>query len=205
MMPWEHVAVGYVGFSLFLHAAYSSSPTAEETLVVAAASLLPDLVDKPLAWQFGVFDSGYALGHSVLFAVPVSVLCLALARSRGRPRLGIAFTFGYLLHLPGDLIPRYIRTGRIPVERVLWPIRRSRGEYDGGFGGEFIGNVTRYVRWIGDQALSGSPEPYFGLLVAIGLFCVSLWIYDGMPVGREGYELCRRAVIDVITGDRGPS
>ena len=203
MMPWEHVAIGYIGYSLFVHAVYRSSPTAEETLVVIAASVLPDLIDKPLAWQFGVFDSGYALGHSVLIAVPVSVLCLVFARSRGRPRLGIAFAVGYLLHLPADVLPRYVRTGELPIERVLWPIRRTHNGYDSGFGGEFIENVTGYGRWIVEQILSGNPDPYFGFLIGIGVFCVSLWVYDGMPVGREAYGLCRQAATDAVRRVRG--
>ena len=205
MMPWEHVVVGYIGYSLFVHAVYRASPTTKETLIVVAASLFPDLVDKPLAWQFGVFDSGYALAHSVFFAVPVSVLFLVLARSHGRPRSGIAFTIAYFVHLPADILPQYVRTGELPVGRVLWPIQRSDTEYDSGFGGELIDNLTGYGLWMREQILSGNPDPYFGVLAAIGVFGILLWVYDGMPIGREIYGHCRQTATGVGRFVRGMS
>lgn len=202
MMPWEHVAVGYVCYSLLTHAVYRASPSTEETLVVVFASLLPDLIDKPLAWQFGVFESGYALGHSVFFAIPVSLLVLAIAISRDRLRLGIAFGVGYLVHLPADVLPQ-LRHGEFPAHRIFWPIRRGGAGYDSGFEGELSDNLLRYGLWMRSQLLSGNPDPYFVFLATFGLFTVLLWVYDGLPVGRELYTFCRRGItrtLDFVHG-----
>lgn len=183
MMPWEHVAIGYVGFSLFVHAVYRDSPTAEETLVVGFASLLPDLIDKPLDWTFDVVSTGYAIGHSVLFAVPLTIVVGTLAFTRGRPRTGAAFGIGYLLHLPADVLPPYLRGGTLAIGRVLWPVR----SYDRGsesFGEWFVDGFLPYLRAVVE--LEASPYAYGAL--AVVLASTLLWIYDGMPVVREAYR-----------------
>lgn len=181
MWPWEHVIVGYVAYSLFRHLVFQQAPTGRETLAVVFASLLPDLIDKPLAWQFGVFEGGYALAHSVFFAVPVSILVGALARRYGAGRTGLAFAIGYLIHLPSDLLPPYVRTGEVATERVLWPIQRSQGEYSEGLVGEFLEFFIPYAY----DLITLDPSPY--LLFQLGLMGCAflLWVYDGMPVLRE--------------------
>ncbi|MCL7417985.1 MAG: metal-dependent hydrolase, partial [Halalkalicoccus sp.] len=81
---------------------------------------------------------GYAIGHSVFVAVPLSVLVGALAHRLGRPRVGLAFGAGYLLHLPSDVVPDYPRYGRFPVERVLWPLEQAEGEHGQGLINGFL-------------------------------------------------------------------
>lgn len=112
MMPWEHSIVGYIKYSLFIHLLYRDSPTGIGTLLVVFASLLPDLLDKPLAWQFGIFadGGGYALFHSVFLAVPLSIVVLLLAYYRGRPRIGWTFGVGYVF--PRRCDPEGRRTSR---------------------------------------------------------------------------------------------
>lgn len=181
MWPWEHVIVGYVAYSLFRHLLFRQSPTGPETLAVVFASLLPDLIDKPLAWQFGVFEGGYAIAHSVFFAVPVSILVGTLAWRYGAGRAGLAFAVGYLIHLPSDLLSPYAQEGEVAFERVLWPIRRSQGEYSEGLVGEFVEIVVPYLY----ELAAGEPSGY--LLFQLGLMGCAflLWVYDGMPVLRE--------------------
>lgn len=190
MMPWEHAIIGYVAYSLFTHAVYRDSPTARETLVVVFASLLPDLIDKPLAWHFGLFEGGYALGHSIFFAVPLSVVIGILAYERGRPRDGWAFGIGYLLHLPFDILPTYVGSGELLFERVLWPIGGDGAQQDGLSEG-FVVNFVPYVRSVGGQLLEGDPSRYVLFVLGIGSFAFLLWVYDGMPVAREGYYRLR--------------
>jgi hypothetical protein len=188
MMPWEHVIVGYVAYSVIVHLVYRDSPTGSETLVVVFASILPDLIDKPLSWEFGLFGSGYALGHSVFFAIPLSAAVAALAIRRERPRLGMAFGIGYLLHLPADVIPGYLRGGELKIDRLLWPVRVREGSPGEGFRAEFLENVVPYLLGIFD------PEPSSYVFVLVGMVFVAalLWIYDGMPVAREAYGFVHR-------------
>ena len=62
MWPWEHLAFGYLLWSLWLRARGRSLPGDWEALVLVFATQLPDLVDKPLAWQLGVLPGGRSLG-----------------------------------------------------------------------------------------------------------------------------------------------
>ena len=194
MWPWEHVVVGYLAYSLFARTYYRQSPDALETIAVVFASLLPDLIDKPLAWEYGVFESGYALGHSVFFAVPLSLAVGLLARRVGRDRAGVAFGLGYLLHLPADVIPIYVRRGEWPIERVLWPVRSAppdRGS--AGFREQFLAMVGEYQRDLLAGELSSVEWVGLGLVA----FTTLLWLADGAPVVREllagGSSAIRRA------------
>ena len=195
-MPWEHAAVGYISYSLLVHASYRGPPTSPETVVLGFASVFPDLVDKPLAWQFDVFASGHALAHSVFFALPLVSLLFWLAWLRGRERLGIAFAVGYLLHLPSDVVPSYLLGGELPLHRMFWPLGSGGTGYESGFTGEFLSNINGYIEWIAEQT-TGNPDPYFLVLLGVGVFGTALWIYDGMPVGRDVIRVSRRVVRSV--------
>lgn len=194
MMPWEHVIAGYIGFSLLVRLVYQSPPSPEETVIVVLASALPDVIDKPLAWQFEVFTSGYAIGHSVLIAVPVTIVVGVLTWRRTAPRHGIAFAIGYLFHLFGDVFPSFIRSGSLHAERVLWPIRGGGDGYEAGFIGEAEENVTAYVNWVDEQVGSGSPDLYLLVVLGMGGFGFLLWVADGMPIGRQMYGSLRQTV-----------
>ena len=193
MMPWEHAAMGYVAFSLFVHALYRDSPTARETLVVVFASILPDLIDKPLAWEFGVFEGGRALGHSIFFAVPLSLAVLAIAMSRGVPRLGWAFAIGYLLHLPADVFQSWMTGGEFSLHSILWPIGGSDSGHD-GFTDGFVHNFIGYIEYLITEFAAGNPEPYALMLLGMAVLTVALWVYDGMPVAAETVQYLRGLV-----------
>lgn len=194
MMPWEHAIVAYIGYSLLVHVAYREPPSSTGTAIVVFASLLPDLVDKPLAWGFGLWETGHALGHSAFVAVPTSVVVLWLASTRGRLRAGLAFAIGYCTHLVADVVPETIRTGESTTHRVLWPLRRGGDGYDTGFREELLVNLDEYARWLAAEAVSGDPEPYVFLLLVLAGFGATLWVYDGMPMARDLYRAARRAV-----------
>ena len=181
MLPWEHAAVGYLAYSLLVHACYRRSPDGVETVAVVIGSQFPDLVDKPLAWQFGVVESGYAVGHSVFVAVPVAVAAGALARARGRAGAALAFAVGYLAHLPGDVVPDYLREGRLPTEVVLWPVRTGPPNPRQPVVPHALAIFEEYARTL------ASPDPPTYLLVQFGFVALTalLWLYDGAPVARE--------------------
>ncbi|MGQ4556070.1 metal-dependent hydrolase [Halobellus sp. GM3] len=192
MWPWEHAAVAYLAYSAVVHALRRRSPTGPEAIAIAVGSVFPDLIDKPLAWEFEVFGAGYGVAHSVFFAVPMAVGVAALARRRERAAVGAAFAVGYLLHLPADLFVGYVTEGRVPFARVLWPLRSVETSYDGGFSGTLVDYLGGYLGSI----LSGDV----GTPVAVGLgalgLCVLVWLIDGAP-GVRGALV---AVRDIVAG-----
>ncbi|SDC62486.1 metal-dependent hydrolase [Natrinema hispanicum] len=182
MWPWEHAIVAYLAYSLCCHIAFRKSPTGLEAFAVVFASVLPDLIDKPLAWEFGVFDSGYAIGHSIFFAVPLAILIGTIAHAATRPGVGLAFGLGYLSHPPADIIDSVFRQGALQVELMLWPITPVEGRPPGpGLLEGFFYFFDRY--W--SAVLTGDLSTY--LLFQFGLAGVVLvvWLADGAPVLRE--------------------
>jgi hypothetical protein len=190
MWPWEHAILAYLLYSIYSHLRYGEAPDGRVTIVVVFASVLPDVIDKPLAWEFGVFSTGYALGHSLLFAIPLSIAVWLLARRRGSVRLGTAFAIGYLSHLVGDVIPIYAQEGEWTIEHLLWPVVvTSSHDHGHGFSDRFLDLFLPYYQ----ELTSGDPSLYMQLVIAMGLFTLLLWIYDGMPVLRELVSGTRRA------------
>jgi len=194
MMPWTHAIVAYIGFSLASHAFSRAAPTTRETALVAVGALFPDLVDKPLAWQFGVLQGGRTLGHSIFIAVPLSIVAVVVAVRRGRLRLGLAFAVGYLLHLPGDVLPASLAPGELRVGTLLWPLTDGGGSQGESFVGEFMSNVVPYAKGIATAVLSGDLSRGLVLFLSLWALAVALWVYDGMPVVRDSYDWVRRSI-----------
>ncbi|WP_418280287.1 metal-dependent hydrolase [Halorubrum sp. DTA98] len=181
MWPWEHAVIGYLTYSLAVHLFRRRSPTGPEAVTVVSASVAPDLIDKPLAWEFGVFPSGFGIAHSVFFAVPMAVAVFVLAAASGRRGVGAAFATGYLLHLPADVVPHYVLDGRLPVHRLLWPVATTEASYPDGFSGTFRTYLSDSIA----ELLSGPPSAYVFAVGGVMAFCALLWAYDGMPGVRE--------------------
>ncbi|TMT86341.1 metal-dependent hydrolase [Haloterrigena sp. H1] len=182
MWPWEHAIVAYLAYSLCCHVVFRDSPTGLEAFAVVFASVLPDLIDKPLAWELGVFDSGYAVGHSIFFAVPLAIVVGTIAHAATRPRAGLAFGLGYLSHPFADIVDSVFRQGVLQVELMLWPIASVEGRPPGqGVIEGFLYFFGRY--W--NAVLAGDLSTY--LLLQFGLAGVVLvvWLADGAPVLRE--------------------
>ena len=200
MWPWEHVVLGYVAYSLFCHAYFREAPGGFEAFAVAFASVLPDLIDKPLAWEFGVFDVGYAVGHSIFFAVPLSIFVGLLARSAGRSRAGLAFGLGYLVHLPADVIDAYVREDAYQPELMLWPVAtvEGGGTTDRGFRDQFLHLFSGYHQ----ELLAGDLPTYLWIQFGLAGFTALLWLYDGAPVLREFLRGCVRLVGAILDPNR---
>lgn len=181
MWPWEHAIVGYLAYSLCCRLYYRRSPGGLETVAVVLASVLPDLIDKPLAWEFGVVESGYAIGHSVFFAVPLAIVAGTIARAADRPRAGVAFAIGYLLHLPADVFYHYVVGSPTRWELALWPVRTVPPE--GQFG--LVGYSTDLILAYGYRLLVGEPSTYLWVQAGIAAGTFLIWLADGAPVLRE--------------------
>ncbi|WP_224268870.1 metal-dependent hydrolase [Haloprofundus salinisoli] len=177
MWPWEHLAFGYVLYSLFRHAT-GRSPTGPEVFVLAAATQFPDLVDKPLSWTFGVMPTGYGLAHSI-FVAPVLVAAALLVATRlGSVMWGAAFAVGYLSHLVGDVVYPYIEGDALSLDPLLWPLVNNTGAAPEAGSIELV--VYYLVRWLGDL-LRLDVGLLLAFELALATFVFGLWAYDGFP------------------------
>ena len=178
MWPWEHVFFAYVLFSLYVHGRHRERPTDPAVVVLAFGAVFPDLIDKPLAWQFGLFETGYAVAHSVFVVVPVLFGIALLARRSGRETLVFAFTVGYLLHLVGDVLPASLSRRTLDLSPVLWPVS-NRLPIDAG--GSFAeSTLTLLIRYL-TQLLTLDLTLVVGLQLGSILFGTALWLFDGLP------------------------
>lgn len=187
MWPWEHLAIGYVIYSLGRRALGRDPPTDGDLVAIVVATQLPDLVDKPLSWGLGWFPSGYAVGHSVVFGVLLSLLVVGATaraeRGRGgtpganRGRLAVAFLVGYWSHLLGDVVSPLRSGDGVLVSRVLWPFSRAEPyAVDRGLG-------RGIVYFEGFVAELAAMDPLSALLLygLVPLATVALWVLDGLP------------------------
>lgn len=184
MWPWEHLAVGYLAYAALVHARAGRGPTAGEAVAVAFGSQFPDLVDKPLAWEFGVLPAGLSLAHSSLVAGPLSLAVVYVAHRRGRPAVGVAFAVAYLLHLPADALYGVLLGGPPALGFLVWPLVPAPPQPDLGF-------VERVARLFGGlRLLVASPRGTAYLLAEVVLVgsAAAAWVVDGAP----GAGLVRR-------------
>jgi hypothetical protein len=180
MWPWEHLAIGYLAFSVLVHLTLRRPPTGAECLLVALGTQFPDLVDKPLAWVFTVLSSGTSMAHSLFVAVPLSVFVLVAARRYGWTAAAAAFVVGYLLHLPGDILYGPLLLGRdVSVDALLWPFVRPPETVTRSV--ELFGRIEGYVTLY--RAAVARPEATAYLLFEATLLggAVVRWVADGRP------------------------
>lgn len=191
MWPWEHAIVGYLAYSLCCHLVFRDSPGGLEAFTVVFAAVLPDLIDKPLAWEYGVFDVGYGIGHSIFFAVPLAIFVAMIAHAGARPRAGLAFGLGYLSHLPADIADTAFRQGRLLTDLALWPIATVDGQPPGP--GVLEAFLLLFGRYAGD-ILAGNLSTYLWVQIGLAGFTALVWLLDGAPVLREFLQASHRAV-----------
>jgi len=122
MWPWDHLALGYIVFSLWCRFFGRCRPTGADVVAVGVGSQFPDLIDKPLGWGTAVLPSGTSLAHSLLVALPVALAALALGRRVGRPTVGVGCGLAYLAHLPGDVAYPALLGGDPKLAFLLWPL-----------------------------------------------------------------------------------
>lgn len=121
MLPWGHLAVGYLVFTYLTDYHYYKPQTLEALIVLAIGTQLPDLIDKPFAWYLGVLPNGRSLSHSVFVAVLLAGVAYWVATRYERPLVGVGFGCGYLLPLAGDAL--------YPLSEVSgqsWPFYSTR-------------------------------------------------------------------------------
>lgn len=171
MLPWGHLAVGYLLYSVGLRQR-DRLPHSPEVFLLAYGTLVSDLVDKQLSWELGVLQSGRSLGHSVLIAAFVLALLYVYVAPRiGRSRV-TAFAVGYLSHPLADIPYGDILAGEFATSAYfVWPLLSMPPSEPGR-------SIIAYL-----LAFEPGPFDYFqGLLVVLAL---GLWYLDGAPGWRE--------------------
>ncbi len=190
MWPWESAIFAYLCYSAFVHVRYHEPPGGTAIVVAAVASVVPDLIDKPLSWQYGVFQNGYAIGHSLFTALIVIAVAHAFTRRTTRPRLGLAFGIGFLSHNVGDALEHVNEGVWYGIEHMLWPVVVLPPDHDSGFTGT-VGQLLAEYR---AHLVHHDFTSYFVLVGVISACTLVLWAYDGFPVLRELVVTVRRAV-----------
>ncbi|MFC7079026.1 metal-dependent hydrolase [Halorussus caseinilyticus] len=167
MWPWGHLAVGYLLYTAFVHLRSRRAPDGYATVALAFGTQFPDLVDKPLAWTFGLIPNGRSLAHSLLSAAVVIAVVHALLRRFDRPAVATAFAIGYLSHLLGDALYPALTGDFYSLGFLAWPVVPAV-EYatEPSFAAHLRGlSLSSFV------AVEG--------LLALVVFGV--WAYDGAP------------------------
>jgi hypothetical protein len=178
MWPWEHFAAGYIAYSLSSRILGDRVPTHLDASAVLVGSQFPDLIDKPGSWLFGLLPSGVSLAHSVFVSVPVTIFVIIESRRRNQTAAGLAFSTGYLSHLPGDALYGTITRGAPPSYRVfLWPIAPKTTNPPGGF----LTNVRYYLDIY--QSMRNHPNVVWFVVFEVLFLSTAflLWIADGKP------------------------
>ncbi|RRJ33661.1 metal-dependent hydrolase [Halocatena pleomorpha] len=190
MWPWEHLAVGYLCYSLYSRVRTGSPPTEWATIALVVGTQFPDIVDKPLAWQFGLLPSGNSLAHSALVAGVSSALVLVVSHRRRVPQLGIAFVMGYLLHLPGDVLYPLVYGNGLWTEFLWWPFVSV------GSGESFsvLSKVSHLLKRTGGFLMTPAGRAYLGGELGLLLSTIVVWWFDGRP----GIGVVRTARTDTV-------
>ncbi|MFU8869529.1 metal-dependent hydrolase [Natronococcus sp.] len=122
MWPWGHLAVAYLLYSLYAHGRFRRAPQAEPALAVLVGSQFADLIDKPLAWWFGILPTGRSLAHSLFFAAALIVAVYAVGIVLERLETATAFVVAHLSHLLADIPPRALLGYPFETEFLVWPL-----------------------------------------------------------------------------------
>ena len=182
MWPWEHLAVGYLCYSLGVHLFARRAPRGWPVVALAVGTQFPDLVDKPLAWTFAVLPAGHSLAHSLFVALPASALAVLVAWGLDRRQVGVAFAVGYLSHLPADVVYPALIGGHPNVGFLFWPVVPAvETQTDLGFV-EMV--RTLFVRYAAELR-SGRLTAYVAAEVGLLLSTFLLWLHDGSPPLRS--------------------
>ena len=167
MWPWAHVAAAYLLLSGVLWLRSRRQPTGVEALAVGFGALLPDLIDKPLAWRLDVLPYGRTLAHSLLLAGAALVVVGLVARRYGHLTAYSAFAIGYLAHLAGDGYQPFLLGEWGDLFFLAWPLAAVP--------------ETNEVTSVLAQLQRLEPEPFFLFGVAVTVAGMALWWSHGRP------------------------
>lgn len=177
MWPWTHALFGYACYSLAVHTGFRRRPTDLPAVIAVFAAVLPDIVDKPLAWTLGITSSGYGPAHSLLIGAPTAAVIGFLLWRTGRHEAGFGFLIGFGSHLVGDLLFQLFDEGELVFAVVLWPVAEAGSGSTRGLVYHSLYFLHHYV-W---QIRSGQASTYLAATMALTVGVVILWFVDGAP------------------------
>lgn len=180
MLPWAHLALGYLFYTVGVHLVRRRRPRGAPTVALAVGTQLPDLVDKPANWWFSILD-GRGLGHSLFTTIPLCVAVLVATHRRNRGELGVAFTVGMLTHLLGDarlaLLARNIEAG---APYLLWPLLPAP-TYEKDSLLDHLLAWRSAVDGVQLTSLSDLVTTDFGVQLLVFTVILFVWMLDGFP------------------------
>jgi hypothetical protein len=191
MMPWGHLAIGYLVYTVLVRVRGYRAPEGAPALVLAFATQLPDLVDKPLNWWFSIFD-GRGAGHSLFIITVVCILAFVVARKYDWDELPVAFSVGMYTHLLGDAGSALLSGQFDRAAFLLWPLLPAPAyPKDSLF--DHLDAWLFYLRM-----LPRSPMEFltsrFGFQVVLLFVLFGIWASDGFPgIGTLWRLVTRRA------------
>lgn len=122
MRPVEHFVVALLPLLAYVLLRDRRLPTPRFVALLFVGSQFPDLVDKPLAHQFGVIPSGRVFLHSLPVALPFLLVVILYGYWTDRPRPTAAFAVAYLSHLFADNYRGLLGPTPTVSPDLLWPI-----------------------------------------------------------------------------------
>jgi hypothetical protein len=196
MMPWGHLAVGYLAYTVLVRVQGRRAPEGAPTLVLALATQLPDLVDKPLNWWFSIFD-GRGISHSLLAVTVVCALVFVLARKYDRDELSVAFLVGMYTHLLGDAGSALLSGQFDRATFLLWPLLPAP-TYPKDSLIDHLDAWLFYLRMLPQSPMEFLTSRFgFQILLLFGLF--GIWALDGFPGVGTLWRLVTRRPEDGAT------
>lgn len=174
MWPWGHLALAYLTYALYARLDSTRRQTAATLGALAVGSQFPDLVDKPLAWTFGVLPSGRSLAHSLLTIAVVLLVLYRVAAWYRRTEEVTAFGIGAVVHALSDLpptLPGSLLAGDLTqlqwARFLAWPLLPSPP----------YANDASFTQ----QFSTLSFDPYVQFQFALLALAVLVWLAEGAP------------------------
>jgi hypothetical protein len=192
MLPWGHLAVGYLVYTVLVRVRGRRAPAGAPTLGLALGTQLPDLVDKPLNWWFGIFD-GRGIGHSLLAVTAFCLLVAVVAYRYDRLELGGALSIGIYTHLLGDSYQALLSGEFASAAFLLWPlVPAPTYPKDSLF--EHLDAWVAYLQALPQLSPTAILSSGFGFQLVLLFVLFGIWALDGFPgVGTLWRFVTRRA------------
>lgn len=177
MWPWDHLAFGYVLYTVWRRTVRWDPPDGVAIAILLLGTQLPDLLDKPLAWSLEVFPSGLSVGHSLVFLVAASAVATVVGIRIGRIDLSAAFAIGLISHLLGDILFAVLLDSPVTYELVLWPFVEIPPEHVDGL---LTTTATLWTRYL-DFLSTTTGRMYLFLDLLLLSVATASWLVDGAP------------------------
>lgn len=159
--------MGYLLYSVGVRLRYRRPPGGRAAVALAFGTQFPDLIDKTLAWQFGVIPNGRSLTHSLLTAVLLVVVLEILLRRYDAGSVATAFGVGYLSHLFTDALYPALAGEYYLLGFLAWPVVPP---VDYAAEPSFVAHLRELTL-----------NSFVAFELGLGVFFFFFWLADGAP------------------------